>query len=84
MKKILAIILLLFILFSFGSCAVINSLLGFDECNYPGCERTQLDNCNYCGFHCDSYTVPDNFNSKVGKSIDKQVRDYNSRRQSTH
>lgn len=75
MKKILNIAFLLFALTSFTSCAVVSSLLGIkDECNYPGCDNECTDNCNYCVMHCYNYGIPDDFNSKVGKSIDDQVK----------
>lgn len=77
MKKILKISFLLLLLTSFTSCAVINGLLGIkDKCNYPGCESECTDNCNYCVIHCYNYGIPDNFNSKVGKSIDEQVKPF--------
>ena len=72
--KILFIILIIIL---FSSCAVINSLLGLNnECCYPDCERTRINNCSYCIVHCDTYNVPEDFDSKLRKSIDKQVRQH--------
>lgn len=71
MKRLLAIIPILILL---NSCAVIESLLGWNKCAKEGCDREAVDNCNYCGFHCDSYYPPEDFNKKVGKSIDDQVK----------
>lgn len=61
---------------SLNSCAVINFLIGKDKCNYPNCNNDCTDNCNYCIIHCDSHYVPSDFNEKVGKSIDKQVKPF--------
>jgi len=76
MKKLLLILLLLSAIFFFSSCAVIHSLLGIDECNYPDCTRQCADNCNYCTLHCVQYGVPSDFDSNVKKSIDKQIDFY--------
>ena len=78
MMKYLLIALPLIVLLN--SCAVINSLMGWNKCAEPGCDREKEGNCNYCAFHCQSYYPPDGFNQKVGKSIDQQTqkayRDY--------
>jgi 7-cyano-7-deazaguanine synthase in queuosine biosynthesis len=74
--KTLLTIALLAISISFSSCAVINSLLGLDECGYPDCDRQCVENCNYCMIHCDTYNVPSDLNAKVGKSLDKQLEPY--------
>lgn len=82
MRKFLIPTFILAVLLSFSSCAVIESLLGYDECIYPGCTKTQVSNCNYCIDHCNvgDYNLPDNFTKQTKQSIDKQVGDYNKRR----
>lgn len=60
-----------------SSCsALLNTILGQDECNYTGCDRTRIDNCDYCIVHCGSYNIPSDFNSKVDKSIREQMDIY--------
>lgn len=62
----------------FNSCAVVNSLLGFNECAKEGCNRRCADNCDYCTIHCDSYNLPSDFDEKIKKSVDGQVNRYNT------
>lgn len=76
MRKILIATLILFLLTSFTSCAVVNSLLGYDECSYPDCTNTCVKDCNYCSKHCNSYNVPGNFDKKIHQSIDKQLEQH--------
>lgn len=76
MRKILVAALILFLFISFTSCAVVNALLGYDECNYPGCTNTCVKDCNYCSTHCHSYNVPGDMNKKINQSIDKQMEQY--------
>lgn len=76
MKKIRIIVISLFLSACFTSCAVINTLLGYDECNYPGCKNTCVEDCNYCSTHCNSYNVPGNFDKKIHQSLDKQMDQY--------
>ncbi len=70
----IALTLLLILLFN--SCMVFESILGLDDCNYPSCDRPCIDNCNYCIIHCDKHNVPDDFNSRIEKSLDKQIEPY--------
>ena len=39
MRKILIVSSLVILLTPLHSCAVVNALLGYDECNYPNCTR---------------------------------------------
>ncbi len=48
--------------------------MGWNKCAQSGCEREKVKNCNYCGFHCESYSPPEAFNRQVSKSIDEQVK----------
>lgn len=74
-KKILInrFIIVLIITMTFNSCALLNVLLGYEECNYPDCTRECINNCNYCMLHCDRYNVPSDLNQKVDQSIQKQL-----------
>lgn len=76
MRKILIVSSLVILLTPLHSCAVVNALLGYDECNYPNCTRQCVENCNYCIIHCDSYNVPSDLNSKVDKSTNRQIEHY--------
>jgi len=76
MRKILLVSFTLLLLMSFTSCAIINALMGVDECNYPGCDRTCVKDCNYCFDHCSSYTMPGDFDKKINNSLDKQMEQY--------
>lgn len=76
MKHISKLLIILFIPVLFSSCAVINSLLGINECNYSGCDRQCIDNCNYCDIHCDRYYVPEDLDKKINESINKQMDQY--------
>lgn len=81
MRRFLTLTLLSVFLFSFSSCAVVQSLLGLDECAYPGCTRHQVQDCNYCIEHCNvgDFNLPDGFTKQTQKSIDRQVKEYNER-----
>lgn len=56
-----------------NSCIVLESMLGLDRCNYTDCDRKCINNCDYCAIHCDKFNVPEDFDSRIGKSIDKQI-----------
>lgn len=73
--KYIVLALLILILPVFSSCSVVTSLLGYKKCAYPGCDREALENCNYCVFHCDTNYVPEDFDAKMGKSINDQLKD---------
>lgn len=77
-KNIILIFLVILISISLYSCAVVNSLLGYDECNYPDCSEQCARNCNYCITHCTSYIVPDDLEKKADKSINEQMKRYRS------
>ncbi|MDR1089589.1 MAG: hypothetical protein LBL79_00820 [Prevotella sp.] len=76
MRKLLFISFTLLLLTSFTSCAVINALLGYEECYYTGCTNACVDNCNYCSTHCYRYNVPEDLNKKINQSIDRQLEQY--------
>lgn len=78
MKNLMIAFLVMFITASFCSCAVVNSLLGYDECNYPNCSEQCVRDCNYCITHCNTYIIPADLEKKADKSINEQMKRYKS------
>ncbi|MBD8388409.1 hypothetical protein [Dysgonomonas sp. BGC7] len=73
---LIKLLIIISVILLFSGCAIINSLLGFDKCSYPGCENQCTNDCNYCTIHCNSYNIAPDLEKKVGKSIDKQLERY--------
>lgn len=83
MRKIVLFIFLLFSLLGLNSCetvaqAVVDTVLGREECASPGCNRDKSAGSSYCMMHSHSggYEVPQDLNKNVNQSISKQLNEY--------
>ncbi len=76
MKRIMLILIIVFINLSFNSCVIYNTLFQ-NTCDYPNCQNTRTEHCLYCPIHCPEYIKrypSSDIKIQVEKPLDMEYR----------